>query len=67
MWFKTFFMNSLDAFIGFLTVLGGGYSGEVFYTLIGIPAVCCFIVGCYQVVKQISNLIYYIKSRRRKK
>lgn len=48
MWFRNFFLNSVDAFFNALpTAVGGGYEGDTApLSILGIPLLWIFILGC---------------------
>ena len=50
MWFKNFFMNSIDALFNAIGTLGGGgYEGDAF-GLIGLPLLYIFFIGCVKIL-----------------
>ena len=71
MWFRDFIINAIGSVLGLLSYIGhyGGINSfrELVYSLVGTFSLICFFTGIYKVLKFISDIVYDIQSRRRKK
>lgn len=61
MWFKNFFMNSIDT-------LFNGYEGDVF-GLIGLPLLFIFFIGCVKILSVVIDFCstYWGRLKQRRK